>query len=833
MIACALTLPNSRSSLELYTLLKPDNWQFTVKLIRVGVVNVHNVEMADFTGMLVQVTLREPQNVILHGRVRDIVAGQSLTILDVLVPATGEQWPLQTVPGSAIADLQVIDSKPAPPPASAIRTNAPQLPVQSVPLHQMQQRPTQIQRQPSNFIDPAILSYGRSPGPPKASMAPVEAPATPIKSMLSRAAENLPVNGSPFVAEAGSVKSAGLGGALSELGGGDLWPRSANLAPIPKVVRTENGADDGDQLPNPSDAGGKRKVRRGQQKKKNGPPTSSDPPPVMNVEVSRNGNDMSGSSQTAKGWRQDPLLQPSPQNGSPAGKAESKKQARRQREQQEMQNGWATEDATDVQDMGDFDFEASNKLFDKKGVFDQIRQDDTTADEDRLVSHNKVARPGTYGGKNLHPTENVLSPKLPLPHTGNEGDSSSDADTEHNHANGRTSSRQSVTRSVLGKAPSRQNSVPADGKPHHFTASISSDRSGIARTTTFLASRASGPLAPVLTASPQPDRTHSPQSAVSYAYAQGTISEATQEPHFVVQSTHRPCKVLLPMGLSNLEAQTVAQFGMTPEAVTESAARCVAQVALSMFDPSGGSRRGSRANTFRGSVTSSMTLDRAQTPVVVILAGNHAVGARAVAAARHIANRKIRVIIAEALFEAKGMQHEEMRAQTAMLKRLQRMGAPIKRSAWLKASNYIKNLTGPPAVIIDALLAGSKYDVPSETNTQHRLDYQREAREMIDWANRSRAPVLSVVCPSGVSGEDGSATLVEGEPLAVRPDKVVSLGVPMQGLLEAMKNGERWDVSLADIGVNITLNSDDAVVFGPQWVVDLRFEEGAETNGLA
>ena len=148
-----------------------------------------------------------------------------------------------------------------------------------------------------------------------------------------------------------------------------------------------------------------------------------------------------------------------------------------------------------------------------------------------------------------------------------------------------------------------------------------------------------------------------------------------------------------------------------------------------------------------------------------------------------------------------------------MLRRLQRGGASIKRGNWQKALSYIKNLTGPPVLIIDALLAGEPYDS------------QKEARDIIDWANRSRAPVLSIGCPSGVSGVDGSATVIDGEPLAIRPDRVVSLAAPMLGLLEAVKNGEIWDISVADIGINITLRSDEAVAFGSQWVAELKFED--------
>ncbi|KAI7097616.1 hypothetical protein KC317_g16582, partial [Hortaea werneckii] len=203
-----------------------------------------------------------------------------------------------------------------------------------------------------------------------------------------------------------------------------------------------------------------------------------------------------------------------------------------------------------------------------------------------------------------------------------------------------------------------------------------------------------------------------------------------------------------------------------------------------------------------------------------------ALGARAVAAGRHLVSRGCKIIIAEQQFESSEMQDTHMKTQTAMLKRMQRSGANIKRGPWRKAYNYIKNLSGPPVLIIDALLAGNTYEsLLDTTNAAHAAATQLEAREMIDWANRSRAPALCIGCPSGVSGIDGSTTILEGEPLAVRPDKVLGLGAPMQGLLAAMKNGERWDVSLADIGINITLRSDEAVAFGSQWVSELRYLE--------
>jgi enhancer of mRNA-decapping protein 3 len=107
----------------------------------------------------------------------------------------------------------------------------------------------------------------------------------------------------------------------------------------------------------------------------------------------------------SKGWRQTPLLEPNP---SFQPFSTLKKKGRRNGKVEE--NGWATEDATDVQDMGDFDFAGNLSKFDKHTVFSQIQAEDSVADEDRLVAHNRLpkAKPGTAGGKNLHYTENVL-----------------------------------------------------------------------------------------------------------------------------------------------------------------------------------------------------------------------------------------------------------------------------------------------------------------------------------------------------------------------------------------------------------------------------------------
>lgn len=131
-------------------------------------------------------------------------------------------------------------------------------------------------------------------------------------------------------------------------------------------------------------------------------------------------NEHDGASNTnpkTKGWRQTAFVEPSnpmelQSPESHRGKTAKLNTRRRKKQKQSSSaepNGWATEDATDIQELGEFDFQSNLSKFDKRRVFEEIRNDDTTADEDRLASFNrKVPKPGTQGGKNLHWSENVL-----------------------------------------------------------------------------------------------------------------------------------------------------------------------------------------------------------------------------------------------------------------------------------------------------------------------------------------------------------------------------------------------------------------------------------------
>ncbi|KAI5237600.1 YjeF N-terminal domain-like protein [Aureobasidium subglaciale] len=747
---------------------------------------VHDM-MADFTGMTISVTLQQPPGAILIGRVVHVVAGEYLALEQVFFPQSGNHVPSYNVPAQLIQDLRVVEtnfeasSKPHTPSANFSASRAPAQFPAPLPAQEARTESPLAKKTPS-FVDPAILSFSKSPAPTARSQPPPlpqqpSAPVTPSKKALSAAAAAIPpTNTSRFVAHAAE----------------------------PSAHQDQDYVDD-----NTGQSG--KKTRRGRR----GPRTTQVPvtaateaqtvKETLSPNVSRNGNDMTITPSTnKKGWRSTPLLK----EPTSAASSKTKKKAKRPLNGLGDQNGWATEEATDIQDMGDFDFEANLSKFDKRTVFDQIRNEDTTADEDRLVSHNRLARPGTYGGKNLHPTENVLSPTLKPKHHGSELESSSDADTEVNFGSG-PNSRRAPSR-TSNKRPSR---MSTSGLPEDIIHPLAASLASTALNRSVSSLRDSS----VVASSPNPNRARSPQSIQSPMHSLDQLSLAQQaaavpRPHFKTPKSKYPCSLYHPDRLRQAEADAISNIGISADAITENAARGTAESVLTSTLKPGASRRNSKiANNLPNSNSKS---------VVVILAGNHITGARAIASARHLYSRGFKVLISVLDFSNPSVWHPQLAKHIHSLQALGRKAARIE--GWRSTSGQIKKLEGPPVIIVDALLDGQRYaDIRDE-------DLRTEAREMIDWANRSRAGVVSINIPSGFDNVDGSSSIVDGEPLAIRPEAVLALGVPVLGLLEAIKEGEgsAWVITAIDTGVNVVLSDREKVQFGADWSVNLRFVSG-------
>jgi enhancer of mRNA-decapping protein 3 len=574
-------------------------------------------------------------------------------------------------------------------------------------------------------------------------------------------------------------------------------------------------------------------------KKKKGPANASVDLDEATTELTRKGN--ANGTFRGKGWRQTPILQDQPLTSSPRAKQSSKKQ--RALELEAQNNGWATEDATDIQELGEFDFAGNLSKFDKRTVFAQIKTEDTTADDERLVSFNRTpARPGTYGGKNLHPTENVLdSPKINTRRTSLQD---SDTDATFDIESVRTTKR-TISRASSRRPTHRQNSVIAEDP------AVIRDIPRVPRSLRGAGYTGSSSHATI--GSPTPGRFTPPESP--------SVSQLIQGAHFRIDTSNRPCPTITPGVMAAIEEVAEVEFGLTAEIMTESAGRGIAEVAMVHLT---GSKRPAR-ETLRS--------------VAIVFVGNHRTGARALAAARHLRGRGVRVVACILGSDRKAVELErEVRKQAETFSKL---GGVVR--GWTDIKAYLKRIDNSetqPELIIDALLA------PGKTFDGLGAEDQRAVIEMVSWINKpgvGKHGIISIDMPSGLNGSTGMPSLLScttlpsppkkkhettpaapsflennicvtgepvfidgGEALQVRANNIVCLGAPRIGLLRALQRASvavtsaphdplNWQIFVVDIGVNKAwkqsgMASSKGVRFGTEWIVPLKLFEGAEDS---
>ena len=429
-----------------------------------------------------------------------------------------------------------------------------------------------------------------------------------------------------------------------------------------------------------------------------------------------------GRGSSSKGWRQTPLTEsPSsakpqlPANGSASWQptsASRKKSRNIHRKKGEEQNGWATEEATDIQDMGDFDFEGNLSKFDKRRVFDQIRHDDTTADEDRLVSFNRLpARPGTAGGKNLHYTENVLD--LPIAtdpaNWNSEAGDSEDDDLGDAQLNSGRSSRRNMSRAAMRIPPSRKGSAVAS------------------------TSQQIGGPGPRYSSS---HHTGSPKPKPNRNAPSVTGSLAISKPSLRMISSGRPCPSVSPLQMLEIEQLAVSELGITEDMITENAARGIAELALRVIVQY---------------VEDSSNNSHPASPVIVILAGNHKSGARAIAAGRHLRSRSARVSICVLGLEREDDLVDSVRRQLSIFRK---SGGRTIQDTELPRLNKANNAMSA-LLVIEALLS------THVTFDDLRIDDQARYLELNAWAynwSERTCHIMSIDVPSGVDASTGGCS---------------------------------------------------------------------------
>lgn len=493
-----------------------------------------------------------------------------------------------------------------------------------------------------------------------------------------------------------------------------------------------------------------------------------------------------------KGWRETPMLE----------NTSSFQPYKALRRTKATQDGWASEDVTDVQEMGEFDFESSLRKFDKRTIFDELKENDQIEESKRLVSHNIASpkpKPGTAGGKNLHYTENVLdTPPTTEKHKKPPPDDfwKSEADDGARNGSEKLSGRE------LG---SRQSSRRGEAKP-------------------AAARRSQSRKASAANVGQAPNRTNSGVSAqkparrrrrAKHADDQGKLpTGAPTSAAFVFPTTNRRVEVLSPLQMLNLENIAQNDLGLTEDMMTENAGRGIAEVALhTLTDP---------AIKVRLAAADGKSPDIPAT--FVILAGNNKSGYRSIAAARHLRNKGLSIVLCVVGIERERDLTVDMIKQ---LRLFRNFGGKVYNKSELfefvrKASIPVISMDAPRSVlpqappmavtlIIDALLG---HVTPFE---DLRASEQATVYELIEWSNRNEAFVLAVDVPTGIDHTTGRPTVQDGHSLYIRPRYVVSTGAPKKGLLEAVAAGAVDD----DEGTVAGLVSDDAVLDWNLYLIDI------------
>ncbi len=201
----------------------------------------------------------------------------------------------------------------------------------------------------------------------------------------------------------------------------------------------------------------------------------------------------------------------------------------------------------------------------------------------------------------------------------------------------------------------------------------------------------------------------------------------------------------------------VEEYGFRPVQMMENAGRELARLARKMLsDDENGAA------------------DALQDRPIVVLAGRGNKGGGGLAAARHLLNwgAWVQIVLSHSLSD---IPRCEMRKQ---LTTLQRMDAPL---AWAEEGWEL-----PPAdLVIDALIGYGLKGPP-----------RGRVADLIQLANSSVAPILSLDLPSGLDASSGQLFSPH-----IAASATMALALPKLGLLQLEAQAARGQLFLADIGV--------------------------------
>ncbi|OOF93087.1 hypothetical protein ASPCADRAFT_209708 [Aspergillus carbonarius ITEM 5010] len=680
---------------------------------------------SEFIGYNVLVSLRAPPNATVQGQVSNVI-GQRLMLRNVTLSWLGHQLPEYSIEAPDIADLslgpstQPITQRP-PPPASAVPPA------------------------PQSFVDPAILSFSKPPYVPSGQdteSGPAQLPAPSISRSTSQAFQ--------FPQLAHRDQAAVLHEPFSNL-------------ELDVGKNAEGSRKAGQPGPVP---GGRENLNSSQQTPQTGPkPNRRTGQPKTPKPV----NEHDGATNTdpkSKGWRQTAFVEPSYLHLNRSLNKQRRKKKNRT-SYAEDPNGWATEDATDIQEMGEFDFQSNLSKFDKRKVFEEIRNDDTTADEDRLVSFNrKPPKPGTNGGKNLHWTENVLdSPEE------TESEDTDQLPSDAKLSSGTYSGRE---RSRASRASSSRKGSAILGQPL-----VPPQINTLGR----------GQLSTSRTTSPRPNKSSVSASPISGPGAPGASLRLT--------TTNRSCPTVSPLQTLEVEQIAVAELGLTEDMITENTGRGIAEAAVGLLSSD------------------------AAAPTMLVLTGNHRTGARAVSAARHLRNRGHRVTVCMLGMEHENELLESCRKQLEVFKKI---GGRVHR--WEDLSTRLSTSEFTPDLVVDALfgihIAFDDLRTDDQATAFEMISWAN--RSNLEILSVDVPSGLSAMSGEVTTVEGGRLCINSRSVVCLGAPKTGVINALLSG------EGLSWNLSVADIGIPQIVwrkygsRRRHGIDFGNRWVVPLRYQ---------
>ncbi|PHH67969.1 hypothetical protein CDD83_6326 [Cordyceps sp. RAO-2017] len=252
-------------------------------------------------------------------------------------------------------------------------------------------------------------------------------------------------------------------------------------------------------------------------------------------------------------------------------------------------------------------------------------------------------------------------------------------------------------------------------------------------------------------------------------------TQKIQQPGLYLMPSMRRLEAISTLQMLNLENIAANELGFSESLMAENAGRGVAEVAVTALnDPAIKVR-------FELAVASSSADASRGSPAIVILAGNNKSGIRALAAGRHLRNKNMDVMVCLVGIERERDLLEDLRRQVQLYRSFG--GKVLGKNDFFEQLRRSSTSGSPVSVslIIDALLG---LTISFE---ELRIGDQATVYELMEWANRNEAFVLSVDVPTGIDPTTGQIAIIDGSRLYVRPRYVVAIGAPKRGLLEARR----------------------------------------------